>query len=98
MAMNNVYYRATHLLSNKECAKTPARRRMSVVVNPGVAKADFERWRLAVSAIYGCGAGVDAHEKAVGEAGAPAEAAQAALRCAAIVQSAAAPLEAAAVG
>jgi alkyl hydroperoxide reductase subunit D len=96
MAMNNVYHRATHLLSNKEYANAPARLRMSVIANPGVPKADFELWRLAGSAVNGCGACLDAHEKAAREAGVSAEAAQAALRYAAIAQSAAVALEAAA--
>jgi len=96
MAMNNVYYRATHLASNKEYAKMPARLRMNVIGNPGVPKTDFELWCLAVSAINGCGACVDSHEKVLREVGVSAEAIQAALRYAAIVESAAVALEAAA--
>ena len=38
MAMNNVYYRAVHLASNNEYAKMPARLRMNVIANPGVAE------------------------------------------------------------
>lgn len=95
MAMNNVYYRSVHLASNKEYAKMPARLRMNVIGNPGVPKTDFEMWCLAVSAINGCGACVDSHEKVLRDAGVSAEAIQAALRYAAIVQSAAVALEAA---
>ena len=62
MGMNNVYYRATHLLTNKEYATLPARLRMNVLANPGVEKADFELWSTAVSAVNGCGMGLDAHE------------------------------------
>src|SRR5262249_13526551 len=40
MAMNNVYYRFLHLVEDEEYAKLPARLRMSVVGNPGIAKAD----------------------------------------------------------
>ncbi len=69
MAMNNIYYRFVHLASNKEYAKMPARLRMNVIANPGVDKADFELWSLAVSAINGCGACIDAHEKVLNEAG-----------------------------
>jgi alkyl hydroperoxide reductase subunit D len=96
MAMNNVYYRSVHLASNKEYAKMPACLRMNVIGNPGVPKTDFEMWCLAVSAINGCGACVDSHEKALRESGVGAEAIQAALRYAAIVESAAVALEAAA--
>lgn len=95
MAMNNVYYRSVHLASNKEYAKMPARLRMNVIGNPGVPKTDFEMWCLAVSAINGCGACVDAHEKVLRDSGVAAEAIQAALRYAAIVESAAVALEAA---
>jgi alkyl hydroperoxide reductase subunit D len=95
MAMNNVYYRSTHLASNKEYAKLPARLRMNVIGSPGVPRVDFELWCLAVSAINGCGACIDAHEKVLREAGIGAEAIQTALRYAAIVESAAVALESA---
>ena len=96
MAMNNVYYRAVHLASNKEYTKMPARLRMNVIANPGAPKLDFELWCLAVSAINGCGACIDSHEKVLRDGGVAAEAIHAALRYAAIVQSTAVALEAAA--
>jgi alkyl hydroperoxide reductase subunit D len=95
MAMNNVYYRFVHLTSNETYRTLPAKLRMSVIGNPGVPKADFELWCLAVSAINGCGACIDSHEKVLIEAGVPVEAIQTAVRFAAIVQSAAVALEAA---
>jgi alkyl hydroperoxide reductase subunit D len=95
MAMNNVYYRFAHLVSNKSYASMPARLRMTVLANPGVSKADFELWCLAVSAINGCGACMDSHEKVLVEAGVSAEAIQTAVRFAGIIQSAAIALEAA---
>jgi AhpD family alkylhydroperoxidase len=55
MGMNNVYYRALHLISNPEYRTLPARLRMNALANPGVDKADFELMSLAVSAINGCG-------------------------------------------
>jgi len=61
MAMNNVYYRFTHLVENAEIAKLPARLRMNIIANPGVAKADFELFSIAVSAINGCGKCMQAH-------------------------------------
>jgi alkyl hydroperoxide reductase subunit D len=50
----------------------------------------------AVSAINGCGACIDSHEKVLREGGVAAEAIHAALRYAAIIQSTAVALEAAA--
>lgn len=94
MAMNNVYYRATHLMHTDEYANLPAKLRMNVIGNPGVDKADFELWSLAVSAINGCGMCLDAHEKVVRKAGLTQEQVQAALRIAAVVNAAAAVLTA----
>ena len=97
MAMNNIYYRFVHLASNKEYATMPARLRMNVIANPGVDKADFELWSLAVSAINGCGACIDAHEKALHEAGVASASIQTAVRFAAIIQSVAVAIEASAI-
>ena len=97
MAMNNVYYRFVHLATNKEYATMPARLRMNAIANPGVDKADFELWSLAVSAINGCGTCIDAHERVLKEAGVSAASIQAAVRFAAMIQSVAVAIEAAAV-
>ena len=97
MAMNNIYYRFVHLASNKEYGAMPARLRMNVIANPGVDKADFELWSLAVSAINGCGACIDAHEKILNEAGVAAATIQTAVRFAAIIQSVAVATEAGAM-
>jgi alkyl hydroperoxide reductase subunit D len=94
MAMNNIYYRFVHLASNREYATMPARLRMNVIGNPGVDKADFELWSLAISAINGCGACIDAHEKALHEARVAAASIQTAVRFAAIIQSVAVAIEA----
>jgi alkyl hydroperoxide reductase subunit D len=88
MAMNNVYYRALHLLSNAEYRTLPARLRMNALANPGVEKADFELWATAVSAINGCGMCLDAHEAELKKAGVTAQQVQAALRIAAVVNAA----------
>jgi len=98
MAMNNIYYRFVHLASNKEYATMPARLRMNVIGNPGVDKADFELWSLAVSAINGCGACIDAHEKTLHETGVTSAAIQTAVRFAAIIQSVAVAIEAGSIG
>ena len=87
MGMNNVYYRALHLLSNPEYRTLPARLRMNVIANPGVEKADFELWCTAVSAINGCGMCLDSHEAELKKAGVPATQIQAALRIAAVVNA-----------
>jgi alkyl hydroperoxide reductase subunit D len=88
MAMNNVYYRSLHLLSNPEYRTLPARLRMNVIANPGVEKADFELWCTAVSAINGCGMCLDSHEAELKRHGMPAQQIQAALRIAAAVNAA----------
>jgi lipoyl-dependent peroxiredoxin subunit D len=94
MAMNNVYYRFLHLVGNEEYSKLPARLRMNAIANHGIARADFELWCLAVSAINGCGKCLESHEKAVREGGLTAEQVQAAVRIAAAVSAAAAVLDA----
>lgn len=93
MAMNNVYYRATHLMSADEYRKLPAKLRMNIIASPGVEKVDFELWSLAVSAVNGCGMCLDSHEKVVRKAGLSADQVQAALRIAAAVNAAAAVLD-----
>ncbi|CAH2604468.1 Alkyl hydroperoxide reductase AhpD [Rhodovastum atsumiense] len=92
MGMNNVYYRFTHLVGG-EYSRLPARLRMNVMAKPGVEKADFELWSLAVSAINGCGMCMEAHERVVIEAGLSREQVQAAVRIAAVVHAVAATLD-----
>lgn len=94
MAMNNVYYRFTHLAGNKEYAKMPARLRMNVIGAPGIEKVDFELFSLAVSAINGCGMCIDAHEKVLAQHDVRPEVIQAAVRLASVVQGIAATLRA----
>jgi alkyl hydroperoxide reductase subunit D len=93
MAMNNIYYRFTHLASSPDYRQMPARLRMNVIGKPGVEKADFELWSLAVSAINGCGMCIDAHDKILREAGMTAEQIQAAVRIAALVHAVAATMD-----
>jgi alkyl hydroperoxide reductase subunit D len=94
MAMNNIYYRFTHLVSDQDYARMPAGLRMNVIANPGVSAVDFEIWCLAVSAINGCGRCVESHEKALRNAGLSRDAIQTAVRLAAIVVSVAVAIEA----
>src|SRR5512132_25699 len=92
MAMNNIYYRFVHLVSAPDYKSMPARLRMNVIGKPGVEKADFELWSLAVSAINGCGTCVDAHERELRKAGIGVDSIQAAVRIAAVVHAIAATL------
>lgn len=93
MAMNNIYYRSIHLMHADDYRSLPARLRMNVIGNPGVDKRDFELWSLVASAVNGCGACLDSHEKVVRAAGMSAVQVQAALRIAAVVHAAAAVLD-----
>ena len=92
MAMNNVYYRFTHLVAG-DYPNMPARLRMNVMARPGVDKVDFELWSLAVSAINGCGMCMESHEKVVRAAGMTQDQVQAAIRIAAVVHAVAAVLD-----
>ena len=93
MAMNNIYYRFVHLVSNREYGKIPARLRMNVIGNPGIDKADFELYSLAVSAINGCGLCIDSHEKVLLDHGIAVAAIQDAVRIAAVIHGVAVALE-----
>jgi alkyl hydroperoxide reductase subunit D len=92
MGMNNVYYRFTHLVGG-DYPSMPAKLRMNVIGRPGVEKADFELWSLAVSAINGCGMCMEAHEKVVRHGGMTQEQVQAAVRIASVVHAVAVTLE-----
>ena len=65
MAMNNIYYRFAHLVSDQEYLSMPAKLRMNFISNPGIDKVDFELYSLAVSAINGCGLCIDSHVKQI---------------------------------
>ena len=93
MGMNNVYYRFTHLVHG-DYSNMPAKLRMNIMAKPGVDKADFELWSLAVSAINGCGMCIEAHEREVLEKGATKEAVQDVVRIAAVLHATAATLDA----
>jgi len=88
MGMNNVYYRALHIMKNGEEYRTlPARLRMTIIGNPGVDKVDFELWSTAVSAINGCGMCIDAHEAELKKHGVTNVQIQAAIRIASVVNA-----------
>ncbi|MFC7499559.1 carboxymuconolactone decarboxylase family protein [Enterovirga sp. GCM10030262] len=87
MAMNNVYYRFVHLASNPEYGTMPAKLRMNALGHPGIDKADFELFSLAVSAMNGCGMCIDSHEKVLKSHGVNAEAIQAGARIGAVMKA-----------
>jgi alkyl hydroperoxide reductase subunit D len=89
MAMNNIYYRSVHMLHDDEIGKMPAGLRMNVIGNPGIDKATFELYELAVSAINGCGGCIQAHASGIAHANLPKAAVQHVFRIAAVVNAAA---------
>ena len=93
MGMNNIYYRFVHLAAAADYKTLPAKLRMNIIAKPGVEKADFELWSLAVSAVNGCGMCIDAHEHELRKAGLSAEQIQASVRIAATVHAVAAVLD-----
>lgn len=93
MAMNNIYYRFTHLVGHDGYRNMPARLRMAALAAPGVDKLDFELWALAVSTINGCGMCMESHEHEVLAKGASREMVQDVVRIAAILHAAAVTLE-----
>jgi lipoyl-dependent peroxiredoxin subunit D len=87
MAMNNVYFRALHLMAAPEYRELPSRLRMNRLSRPGVTGVDYELWCVAVSAINGCGACLDSHEAELRERGVSTVEVQTALRIAAVVNA-----------
>ena len=67
---------------------------MNIIRSHGVDQADFELWCAAVSAVNGCGACVDSHEKVVREKGMSEESVLAAIRLAAVIHGLATVLDA----
>ncbi len=93
MAMNNIYYRAIHLIENDEYATMRAGLRMNVMSNPGIDKMVFELASLAVSAINGCGACMASHEKVLRKHDVSAQGVQSALKIAAVLHAVAVTAE-----
>jgi lipoyl-dependent peroxiredoxin subunit D len=89
MAMNNVYYRAMHLIEDPALKSLPVGLRMQTIGNPGVDKGDFELYCLAVSAINGCGACLVSHTQQVLKHGVSHQGIQSSLRIASVVTAAA---------
>jgi lipoyl-dependent peroxiredoxin subunit D len=87
MAMNNVYHRFVHLASNPVYNTLPAKLRMNVIGAPGIDKADFELFSLAVSAMNGCGMCIDSHERVLTQHAVKPETIQAAARIGAVLKA-----------
>ena len=93
MGMNNVFYRGRGFLGGKYDDLRPGLR-MNIIGNPGVDKADFELWSLAVSAVHGCTHCLEAHEKTLRAEGVDRETIFEAIRAASIVAGVAQAIEA----
>ena len=93
MGMNNIFYRFLHLTSNEKYATLRAGLRMNVIRTHGIDPLDFELWCTAVSAINGCGACVDSHEKVLREKGFGEEKIMAAVRIASVLHAIAVVLD-----
>lgn len=93
MAMNNIYYRFVHLVSDKEYSALPAKLRMNVIAKPGIEKLDFELFSLAVSIINGCGMCIEAHTHEIVKAGLSKIAVQSTARIASVINSVAMVME-----
>jgi alkyl hydroperoxide reductase subunit D len=87
MGMNNIYYRFQHLAENKKYATIPARLRMNAIRSHGIDVVDFEIYCIAASAINGCGACVDSHERVVREKGTGEEIILACVRIASVIHA-----------
>ena len=87
MAMNNVYYRFVHLVSNPDYGTSRSKLRMNLLGGCGIEREDFELFSLALSAMNGCGMCIDSHERALQKHGVRAPAIQAAARTAAILRA-----------
>lgn len=87
MAMNNVYYRFVHLVSDQSFSTMKAGLRMNGMATHGMPVIDFELSSLAVSAINGCGLCMDSHVKALQKHGVSNETIQQSVKIAAILHS-----------
>ncbi len=87
MGMNNIYDRFLHFSSNEKYGTMRAGLRMNAIRTHGIEHLDFELWCLAVSAINGCGACVDSHEKVLRDKGFGEEKVLAAVRVASVLHA-----------
>ncbi|MCD2261938.1 carboxymuconolactone decarboxylase family protein [Dietzia aurantiaca] len=92
MAMNNVSYRAKEFLG-EDYTQVRMGLRMNIIANPGVEKADFELWSMAVSTINGCENCTAAHDAVIRKEGLTKEQAWEAVKVAATVAGVAQAVE-----
>jgi lipoyl-dependent peroxiredoxin subunit D len=85
MGMNNVAYRAKSFLGD-DYTQVRVGLRMNIIGNPGIEKADFELWSLAVSTINGCHDCTAAHDAVVRKEGLTKEQVWEAVKVAATLQ------------
>ncbi|MFJ4919703.1 carboxymuconolactone decarboxylase family protein [Streptomyces sp. NPDC088725] len=97
MALSNVFFRTRHLLSDPEYGSLRPGLRTAVPAGHGVDGVDVELWSVAVSAVNGCGACLDAHEQALRRAGVSRETVQEAFKVASVIQAVGTTLDAEAV-
>ncbi|WP_381794496.1 carboxymuconolactone decarboxylase family protein [Streptomyces niveus] len=97
MAVNNVFHRTRHLLSDPAYGELRTGLRMTAPGHPGVPKSDVEFWSFAVSAINACGLCLDAHERALRRLEVDRETIQEGIKIAAVIQALATTLDAEAV-
>lgn len=87
MGMNNIYYRFTHLSSNKAYGSMPPALRMQIIATHGIDKVDFELASLSVSSINGCGMCMDSHEANLKKEGVTEDKIQEAIKIAAVINA-----------
>jgi alkyl hydroperoxide reductase subunit D len=90
MSTSNIYHRFVHLVEREKYSTIPSHLRTNAARG---ASADFELWCVAVSAINGCGACIQAHERAAREKRLTEETVLAAVRVAAVIHAAAVVLD-----
>jgi len=93
MAMNNIYYRFTHIVTKPDYAKMQPGLRMNIIGNPGVEKNDFELWCLVVSIVNACGKCIDAHETELASRGVSINIIQASAKIASVIHAIARTLD-----
>lgn len=65
MNTNNVFYRFRHFTKKDYYEQTPAKIKMSIMVNPVLGQEFFELISLAISALNGCEMCVNSHENSL---------------------------------
>lgn len=87
MAMNNVFYRFTEFTANRDYATLPVKLRMRALGSPGIDRLDFELFCVAVSAMNGCPACINAHEPILARGGVAPEMVLDAVRLGAVLKA-----------